>query len=122
MSKKAIWARRVAGWRESGLPSAGYCEGKPFTAGALRYWASRLRQEEGGRPSAAVVRLARVVRGPALLPEAAQRQAESEATGESVTAVPEALVVECGAMRVAVRPGFDRETFAAILEVLVANR
>jgi hypothetical protein len=27
-------------------------------------------------------------------------------------------MVECGAMRVAIRPGFDRETLAAVLDVL----
>jgi hypothetical protein len=35
-----------------------------------------------------------------------------------VVAGSEALVVEIGAARVAVRPGFDRATLAGVLEVL----
>jgi hypothetical protein len=36
-------------------------------------------------------------------------------------AVPEPLVVECGVMRVAVQPDFDRETLAAVLDVLASR-
>jgi hypothetical protein len=35
--------------------------------------------------------------------------------------VPDPLVVEIGAARVAARPGFDRVTLAEVLEILVAT-
>jgi hypothetical protein len=36
------WAERVAGWRGSGQTAPAFCKGKDFSAGGLRYWASKL--------------------------------------------------------------------------------
>jgi hypothetical protein len=109
MDNRAIWAGRVAEWRSSGLTSTEYCEGKPFTAGGLRHWAYRLRQVEPAKPAALAVRIARVVSTPAPIARFEQPRPS------------EALFVEVGALRVAVRPGFDRATLAAVLDVLVAR-
>ena len=105
-----MWAERIADWKASGLTSVAYCEGKPFTAGGLRHSAYRLRQVTPRKPVAlAEVRIAKVVSRPA----------------PAVVAVPsrspEALVVEVGDARIAVRPGFDRATLAAVVEVLAAR-
>src|SRR5512143_2175937 len=100
MADQEIWAKRVAQWKSSGLTSRVYCKGKPFTAGGLRYWACRLRGE--GQPGRAPVRVARVVR---------VSQLRSASPDQPVASgVMPALVVELGAARIAVRPGFDRAT------------
>jgi transposase len=105
------WARRVAEWRSSGQTSTAFCRGKPFTAGGLRYWACRLGQRR--QRNHAAVRVARVVRVSELRPS----QHEKSPAGAGT----DALVVEIGAARVAVRPGFDRVTLAAVLEVITAT-
>lgn len=108
MDNAAIWEERVAEWRSSGLSSTRYCEGKPFTPGGLRHWAYRLRQARPRKP-VAMVRIAKVL--PRAEPIAPSAQQQS----------PEALFVEVGAVRVAVRPGFDRATLADIVDVLAAR-
>lgn len=109
MDNRATWAERVAEWKSSGLTSTEYCEGKPFTAGGLRHWAYRLRKVEPRKPAALAVRIAKVV------PRAAPRAPVHEPPAQ------EGLVIEVGAMRVAVRPGFDRATLAAVVDVLAAR-
>jgi undecaprenyl pyrophosphate synthase len=37
------WRQRVAGWRASGETAERYSTGRGFTAGTLRWWASRLQ-------------------------------------------------------------------------------
>jgi hypothetical protein len=120
METRARWVERVKGWRASGQTSTEYSEGKPFTAGGLRHWSYRLgmTRRRAGRTR---VRLARVV--PIKAPEAkvmgvgAVRRAvygEEPSSSEESAAV----VVEMGKARVAVRPGFDRATLGAVLDVL----
>lgn len=102
-----MWAERIADWKASGLTSVAYCEGKPFTAGGLRHWAYLLRQVTPRKPVAlAEVRIAKVV--PRTAPAGEAMPSRSH----------EALVVEVGGARIAVRPGFDRATLAAVVEVL----
>ena len=117
MDNRAVWTERVAEWKASGLTSKAYCEGKPFTAGGLRHWAHRLRQQEQRKTQQPPVRLARVVRkaGPQ------SREAERGRSAVEHTTVPAALAIECGSMRVSVAPGFDRELLAAVLEVVAAR-
>lgn len=105
-----MWAERIADWKASGRTSEEYCEGKPFTAGGLRHWAYLLRRVTPRKPVAlAEVRIAKVVPRPA--PAVAALPSRSS----------EALVVEVGDARIAVRPGFDRATLAAVVEVLAAR-
>jgi transposase len=118
MPDRATWVKRIAEWRASGLTSPVFCKGRPFTPGGLRYWASVLGREERREAAASAIRLGRVLRRPAPAPEAAA----SPAARETPAAVPATdLMVECGAVRVAVRPGFDRATFAAVLDVIAAR-
>jgi hypothetical protein len=110
MDNRVIWTERVAEWKSSGLTSEAYCEGKPFTAGGLRHWAYRLRQTKARKPTAIAVRIARVV--PRAVPVA---------TSVEPPRSPEAVFVEVGALRVAVRPGFDRATLSAVVDVLASR-
>ncbi len=112
----AKWRRRVQEWRASGLSSTAFSEGEPFSAGGLRHWAHRLRQQQAAK-AARPVRIARVVSVPA----APLAETREPAPGVAVAAAEAALVVEVGAARVAVRPGFDRVTLAAVLEVLASR-
>ena len=92
----------MAEWRASGLTSPEFCRGKDFTAGGLRHWA-HTHGLTGPQPE---VRLARVVRVSAM-------------RSRPVTPVVEPdLVVELGGARIAIRPGFDRATLGAVLDVL----
>jgi|WetSurSiteA1Bulk_404760.scaffolds.fasta_scaffold263136_1 hypothetical protein len=122
MESTELWSQRVSAWKASGLTSVAYCEGKPFTPGGLRHWAYRLgqsrrrQQKEEKTP----IRIAQVVRlqASANAPETPPAQSLASPPEKSVV---EALVIECGAMRVAVRPGFDRGTLEAVLDI-VASR
>ena len=116
MADQEMWAKRVSEWKDSGQTSGAYCKGKPFTPGGLRYWAHRLGHK--GQASVAdkpAVRIVRVLRGPST---GVPPKPSPEAVPVARVAVPEPLMVECGAMRVAIRPGFDRETLSAVLDVL----
>ena len=97
---EARWVERVANWRASGQTAPAFCKGKDFSAGGLRYWASRLRGAEEAVP-ATKARLARVVRGQPPAP-----------------AAEGAIVIEVGSARLGIRRGFDPEVLRAVLEVL----
>jgi hypothetical protein len=115
MASAQAWKRRVAAWRESGRSSEEFCKGKSFTAGGLRHWAYRLRRDGQIESEAPVIRIGRVLRQPAPVEAAPSPAAES--AGDKA----ESIVVELGAARVAVRPGFDRPTLAAVLDVLASG-
>ena|SRR5271167_3014645 len=111
MADQDTWANRVSEWKSSGLTSIAYCEGKPFTAGGLRHWGHRLGlSRQRARPAVRVVRLVRVSE------VQASSQNERSAAGGGA-----AVVVEIAAARIAVRPGFDRATLTAVVEVLAAT-
>jgi hypothetical protein len=95
------WAARVTEWRASGLTALACCEGKPFKPGGLRYWSSVL----GRRNTAQQVRIARVVR-----------------TSEAVPSTDTPIVIEVGAMRVAIRRGVDVEALRVVLSALGSGR
>ena len=147
------WAERVEGWRESGVTSEQYSDGRGFSANGLRHWAYKLGKTERRRPTVEVpeVRIVRVVRGtaeagpvaevPALaaisaeMPTAARaaplaaaaREAAiapapaSAAASSAPTHADPSLGIEVGPVRVVVRPGFDRATLVAVLDVLAAH-
>ncbi len=106
MNNEAMWNERVSAWRSSGMTSAKFCEGKDFTAGGLRHWAYRLRQTRSRKRAALAVRIAKVQRA---------------APVDPAPVAAEPLLVEVGGIRVTVRPGFDRPTFAAIVDVLAGR-
>ena len=107
MTGRETWARRVAEWKASGLSSPKFCAGKEFTAGGLRHWAYRL--EHGAPTRRSQVQFARVVRTTGTLARAAGDDRSVE------------VIVEIGGARLLVRPGFDRETVAGLVEVLVGR-
>jgi hypothetical protein len=114
MASAQVWKRRVAAWRAGGRSSEEFCKGKAFTAGGLRYWASRLGRETGSRKREPVIRIGRVLRKPASV--------EATSTGpERVGDKRHAIVVELDTARVTVQPGFDRPTLAAVLDVLASR-
>ena len=115
----AVWSERVSEWRASGKSSTAFCKGKTFTAGGLRYWASRLKETPPRGPSSKpAVRLARVVRTSS--PERDDARAGGRPAAGALA--PDAtLVVEVHGARVSVRPGFDRSTLAAVLDVLATR-
>lgn len=98
-----IWAKRVKAWRKSGLSSFAFAEGKDFTAGGLRHMAYRVRLAAAKPKKRVAIRLARVVRAPALSPPAS--------AGATV-------VVIAGGARVEVHPGASREVLRTVLETL----
>jgi hypothetical protein len=59
--------KRVESWRESGLTSEQYSDGRGFSASGLRHWAYKLGRTERPRPTVEVpdVRIVRVVRATA---------------------------------------------------------
>jgi transposase len=111
MADEETWARRVAEWKASGLSSPAFCEGKSFSAGGLRHMAHRL--SHGRRQDRPSVRVARVVR----VSEPRSSHDERSSAGAAAE-----LVLDVGAARIAVRPGFDRATLAAVLEVFATGR
>ena len=63
MAKASEWAKRVADWRASGQTAAEFSEAHGYPVASLRYWSSKLGQENAtgsGRRQTPVVRLARV--------------------------------------------------------------
>jgi hypothetical protein len=151
------WAERVESWRESGLTSEQYSDGRGFSANGLRHWAYKLGKTERRRPTVEVpeVRIVRVVRAtaeagpvaevpalaatptaiPAKMPTPARAAPLAAARPEAATAPTPAsmaassapthadpsLGIEVGPVRVVVRPGFDRATLVAVLDVLAAH-
>src|SRR4051812_11662858 len=80
------WAERVEGWRESGLTSEQYSDGRDFSANGLRHWAYKLGKTKRRRPGLEVpeVRIVRVVRATA----EAGPATEVPARAETPTATP----------------------------------
>ncbi|MBP7551020.1 MAG: hypothetical protein KA761_12090 [Gemmatimonadaceae bacterium] len=88
-----LWRDRVATWQRSGLSADDFCEDQPYAASTLLGWSSRLRRTTATtfielRPRKPVV----------------ARSTE--------------LVVEIGAARVRVAPGFDPALLAAVVTAL----
>lgn len=110
MANRAIWAKRVAEWRASGLTSERFCARRDFTAGGLRNAAHTI-ESAAREVKVPTVRVARVLRvaAPALI--AARRGA--------ISASP--VVVEVGGARVSVERGFDRSALAVVLELLAVR-
>ncbi len=89
------WRERVGAWRASGLTADAFASGKAFSASTLRWWSSRL----GRAPAVTFLEL--LPRPPSAAPE-----------------LPRDLVVEVGAARVRVAPGFDPSLLAAVVRAL----
>ena len=89
------WRERVGSWQASGLTADAFASDQPFSAGTLRWWSSRL----GRAPAATFLEL---------LPRPATSAPEP----------PRDLLIEVGAARVRVAPGFDPTHLAAVVRAL----
>ncbi|MFN0246300.1 MAG: IS66 family insertion sequence element accessory protein TnpA, partial [Kofleriaceae bacterium] len=45
---RTIWKQRVANWRTSGESAERYAIGRGFAASTLKWWASKLREDNSG--------------------------------------------------------------------------
>jgi hypothetical protein len=99
-TNESLWAERVRAWRASGEPVAKFVQGRGYSASALRSWAQRLGPAE---PSPRFLRVVPSKPAPA-------------AGGSSE------LVLEVGAVRVRVAPGFDPALLADVLRALGGAR
>ncbi|MCK6572445.1 hypothetical protein L6V77_15260 [Myxococcota bacterium] len=113
MATPTTWKRRVAQWKASGLTAAEFAADRGYAPATLKWWSSRLNtgsvREEAHAPSdrpALTLPLARLV----------VRREGSSSAGESATETP--ITLEVGAVRLAVRRGFDAEVLRQLLAVL----
>jgi hypothetical protein len=95
---KQKWAERVRAWRASGQEAGAFAAGKGFAGSTLRWWASQVERE---------------VSPPRIVPVVA-RAASQRARGD--------LVIEVGAARVRVTPGFDGALLAEVVRALGGER
>jgi transposase len=120
MANAATWRKRVEEWRASGLKAKEFAESRGLPVHQLWNWAARFRKQEQTKvvePEATMVpstspaaeaaktdrvRLARVVRMPV--------------RDSSVQSPP--LSVEFSEVRIVVPDGFDRSTFAMVLDAI----
>lgn len=130
---KEIWAERVKAWRESGVSSPMFCEGKDFRPGGLRYWASRLERE------ARVAAASRRASSPKKKPRKGAGKAVGTRTpsgGEAVSmarvirtspgappvvARSGSIVFDFAGVHVAVEPDFDRAAMRDLLALFGEN-
>ena len=112
MADAKNWAKRVTGWRSSGLTASEYCAGRGFSRTALYWWSSKLRKEgpeTGGLREA--ISMARVVRRPRSEPAPVESALEMAV-----------VLIERGDARVFVPPGVDRATLTLVLEALEGHQ
>jgi len=98
---KTTWSKRVARWKASGETAAAFGAREGIKASTLRWWSSMLQREHTIGAASTSIRLVQLVRTPH----------ESRSSGVIVD-LPDARA------RVIVESGFDRETLAAVLEML----
>ena len=101
MASARVWAKRVAGWRASGLSADAYAAGRGFAGSTLRWWSSQLNTgaRAAARPNSSEVRIAQVVRTPR-------------------PAAMQGVIVELRGARVLVPPGVDEATLASVIAAL----
>jgi hypothetical protein len=124
MANAATWRKRVEEWRASGLKAKEFAEGHGLSVHQLWNWAATFRRQErakavevestvdsSGEPAAEAtkgdsIRLARVVR----------MSAKDSGIRSS------ALSVEFSEVRIVVPDGFDRSTFALVLDAIEGRK
>lgn len=100
-----------------------FCEGKPYDAGSLRGWSSRLgqagkvpRSPRGRRPKNApprsAVAFARVV---------TKQESTRPGTSNLAASVGRALVIMIGPTRIEILPGFDPALLRSVVAALAAG-
>jgi len=109
MANEATWMKRVADWRASGLTAAEFCSGKDFTLSALRYWTYRPSQARAPRSEGS----AKVQR-----PRLARVHVAAPLTAFLPQSSPSPVVIEFGAFRISLAPGFDDASLGRVLGLL----
>lgn len=107
MNDAALWSRRVADWKASGLSALAFSRSKQLSASELRKWGKALAAEAAPRGSAPRVTMARVI-------------PLGEASGPSVS--PASVVVEVADARIVVPPTFDSRALRSIIAILESRR
>jgi hypothetical protein len=95
------WKKRVASWRASGETAEEFSEGRPWSPKTLRWWSSRLGRDLPSAGATPVVRVAQLIRTPAV---------------ERGAVVVEPLDAR---VRITVEPGAPAATVAAVLEIVM---
>lgn len=111
----------MAQWRSSGQSAADFCEGRDFTASTLKWWASRIPRLQRARakqaPDAPPLSLMRVVTR-----ESSEAMSPMPVAAVSPSPSPRrpgaGVTLDVAGTRVLLDVGFDRESLAAVLEVL----
>ena len=93
--REAAWSERVEAWRASGVSASQFAHDQGLAVSTLRYWASRLSKA----PKPHFLRLV-------TKPSAAPPPSSSE------------LVVEVGAARIRLTPGFDAALLSDVVHAL----
>src|SRR4051812_13711202 len=93
--RETAWSERVTAWRASGVSASQFAHDQGLAVSTLRYWATRLSKA----PKPQFLQL--VTKRPA-----APTPSSSE------------LVVEVGAARIRVTPGFDAALLSGVVQVL----
>lgn len=96
LSTEQRWRERIAAWHRSGLTAHAFTADKPYATSTLRWWSSRLRR---AAPMAFI-----------------EVRPRSSATDSPYP--PSCLLVEVGAARVRVTPGFDPALLTAVVRAL----
>jgi transposase len=111
LSKQRVWQARVAQWRRSGLSVREFCRREGLSEPLFYSWRRELAQREMcASPAAGVARQGRSRPG-AFVPV---HVVAPHPVGQRVAIE---IVLPSG-RRVRVRPGFDRATLQAVLDVL----
>ena len=125
MANAATWRERIGEWRASGLSAGKFAESRGLSAHQVWNWAAKFRKEDTANESQAVAM-------PSVRPA---EDAQSKADGLSLAKVirvrkPEPgskaptapLSVELFGICIAVPTGYDRPTFAMVLDEIEARR
>jgi len=111
LSKQRLWRARVAPWRRSGLSVREFCRREGLSEQAFYSWRRELTRRELSEAPAAGSTRQRAVQAASLVP----LQIVTPHPIGQATAIE--IVLPRG-RRVRVRPGFDRDTLQAVLDLL----
>ena len=112
MANAAMWSKRVAQWRASGMTAGTFCGERGLAVASLRYWSCRLGRKAEG-PGTPQMRMARVE---VALPESLCAGGESRAAESA-----RGICLEVGRVRVVIERGFDEKTLASVLGVVLSR-
>jgi transposase-like protein len=111
LSKQRLWQCRVAQWRRSGLSVREFCERESLSQPAFYSWRRELARRERSEAPAAGLTPRRAAQAAAFVPV---QIVTPRPTGQAAAIE---IVLPRG-RRVRVRPGFDRDTLQAVLDLL----